>query len=174
MKLKFYLILLSIFLSSCTQNIVKIKNEKAGKLVATHYLKQSGIKKIPIDEETPPQSPYMQMLEDASGNRILTVFNEYQYAINIYDYDREIQIGKIKYEKEGPNGIIRLTGGYYFINMDSIYVYNSNMPEVVLTDSTGKVKQRISLLIDEREDWPYYFPQYSFKTVNPILKSETN
>ena len=169
MKLKFYLILFSMFLFSCTQNVVRNKNEKAGKLVATHYLVQCGIKKIPIDDDTPPMPLSTQMIEDAVGNRILTTLNTYKNAIYFYDYESERQIRKICYEKEGPNGIPRFVG-YYIINMDSIYVYNNMMPEAVLTDSSGIVKQRISLWNEKRQDSPLYFPQYSFSTIIPFMR----
>jgi hypothetical protein len=155
-------------LFSCTP-IANIKNEKAGQLTATHQLVESSEKKVLLDNESAPKPPYMQMIKSADGGQVLTFLNPYKNAIYFYDYENIAYVGRIEYEKEGPNGILSPTG-YYVQNMDSIYVYNMPMTEVVLTDSTGIVKQRISLRGDERKDWYSYFPQYILSTSINFIK----
>ena len=167
MNSKYCFILLSLLLFSCTRTI-SVKNEKKGKLTATHYLVQSGVKRILLDYETAPKPPYMQMIEGANGEQILTFLNPHKNAIYFYDYDKGIQLGRTIYEKEGPNGILRMTA-YYIHNMDSIYVQNMPMIELALTDNAGNVKHRISLR-DNRTDWYNYLPQYILYTVIPIIK----
>ena len=171
-KIKYYLIFLCVVFFSCT-NTMSVKNEKKGKLTANYQLVASNEKRILLDYETAPQPPYMQMIEGYSGKQILTLLNPYKNAIYFYDYENAVFTGKVEYEKEGPNGIIRLAG-YYIENMDSIYVFCWSTRQLVLTDSTGLVKQRISL-IDNREitsDWAYYYPQYEFTMVNPLIKKQ--
>ena len=171
MKSRIYLIIFSMAFFSCTHSTIVIKNKMKGQLVATHYLVPAGEKKILLDEETAPQSPYMQMIADSTGARILTLLNPYKNAIYYYDYEKEIFLGKTGYDKEGPNGIMRLAG-YYIKNMDSIYVYNRQMIEVALTDSAGRVKHRIPLIDNSRQDWTLFFAQYILNTVIPIFDTQ--
>jgi len=171
MKSNYFLLYLSIFFFSCT-NSIRMKNEEKGKLQANYQLIISSEKRILLDYETAPQPPYMQMIQGSDGEYILTLLNPYMNAIYFYDYEKTEYKGKIEYAKEGPNGI-QSFAGYYIKNMDSIYVYNRYMAELVLTDRTGQVKQRISLRgnrIDE--DWSFYFPQYNFITANPLIEKK--
>ena len=163
----YYLIFIFIF-AGCTHT-VSIKNEKRGKLVATHRLVQEGEKVFLLDYETAPKPPFMQMIYSTTGGRILTFLNPHKNSIYFYDYDREIQIGETVYEKEGPNGILRPTG-YYVKNMDSIYVYDMQKTELALTDSAGKVKQRISLRGGRGKDWSLYVPHYFLNSVIPFIQ----
>ena len=171
MKTKFYYyIILVILFWGCTHT-VSIKNEREGKLTANYQLVVGSEKKILLDYDTAPKPPYMQMIKGELGEQILTFLNPYKYAIYFYNYENGELIRKIEYEKEGPNGILRLEG-YYIKNMDSIYVF-SGMVELALTDSTGHVKQRISLR-DNRTDreWARYYPQYFLSTVNPLIETQ--
>ena len=110
----------------------------------------------------------MELIEDPSGERILTLLNPYKNAIYFYNYTAESYTGRIIYEREGPNAVLRLAG-YHIKSMDSIYVYNRPLVEIALTDSSGHVKKRIALHSD-KPNWPYYYPQYEFSTVNPIME----
>ena len=167
-ELKIFFLLFSLIFVSCADS-VKIKNIKEGKLIPTHYLAQSGEKKIHLDYETAPNPPYMQIIDDVSGSRILSFLNPYKNSIYFYDYEQGIQIGKVVYDRQGPNGIPRIAG-YYIKNMDSIYLYNRPI-EIAMCDSAGLIKKRISLN-DNRKDaeWSRYYPQYEFCTVNPMLE----
>ena len=170
MKIKYSLVFSFLLLFSCTNNsTIGIKNEKKGKLIASHYLTPSATKRILIDYETAPQPRYIQMIEDDSKIRILTFYNEHNNSIYYYDYETGTHIGKTDYDKEGPNGILSILG-YYIHNKDSIYVYNQPINEIALTDSSGKVNQRISLKGDNRDGWYDYYPQYYFSTSVPIIK----
>lgn len=169
MNTKYNFIFYSIMMLSCTHTVT-VNNEKRGELTATYHLVVNDEKRILLDNETAPCSPYIQMIEDTTGTRLLTFLNPYKNSIYYYDYEKEFIIGRINYEKEGPNGILWPTG-YYIKNMDSIYVYNRRMLEIALTDSAGRVKRRISLRDDQQGDiWTLYFPQYLFNTVIPIIE----
>ena len=112
----------------------------------------------------------MQMIKGESGEQILTFLNQYENAIYFYDYEKGILVNKIEYEKEGPDGILS-PAGYFIKNMDSIYAYNKARIEVALTNSSGHIKQRISLNDNSSGyEWALYFPQYLFLTVNPLFE----
>jgi len=165
-------IVLFLILVSCTNNIVTVENEKFGTLTATYDLEIVNEKKIPIDDETAPNPIYMQFITDSIGDRYLTFLNRRNNTILLYDYNTASYITKITYDREGPNGVLGIAG-YYIKNMDSIYLYNRPMIELVLADSTGKVKDKISLK-GEQEDWYLYNPQYEFNTVCPIIEISNN
>ncbi|MDR2909952.1 MAG: DUF4221 domain-containing protein [Bacteroidales bacterium] len=163
-------VLLSMALFSCNP-IASIKNEKEGKLTATHQLVESSEKNILLDNESAPKPPYMQMIKSAEGEQILTFLNPYKNAIFFYDYENGILVDKIEYEKEGPDGILS-PAGYFIKSMDSVYVYNKARFELALTDSLGHVKQRISLIGNSSGyEWTMYYPQYFFYTVNPLFEA---
>jgi hypothetical protein len=109
----------------------------------------------------------MQMYEDASGVRMLTFLNPYKHAIYFYDYEKNLYVDNISYEKEGSDAILG-PSGYYIQNMDSIYVFNKPLLEVMLTDSSGHVKSRIPLWSDDFY-WQITHPVYNFSTVNPLF-----
>ncbi|MDR0572692.1 MAG: DUF4221 domain-containing protein [Tannerella sp.] len=167
----FYITIFTFLLMSCRNYTIDIKNEQAGKLSATYQLVIHGEKKIPLDNETAPNPPYMQIYTDAFGIQILSFLNPYRNTIYLYNYAEGTFIRSISYEREGPNGILH-PAGYYIKNMDSIYVYNMMMPELVLTDSASRVKQRSSLIPDHSDQnlWTVYYPQYMPCTVIPMME----
>jgi len=147
---------------------VSNENEQEGKLKSTQDLVLICKKKILIDDETAPKSPYMQIYRDSLGKTMLTFLNAYNNSIYIFDYQSGTFIKKISYKKEGPNGILGMAG-YYIKNLDSIYVYNRPLVELDLTDNIGYIKNRISLRGKDVK-WALSYPQYFFNTVCPIFE----
>lgn len=158
--------------ASCTLTIKSIKNENKGKLIANYQLVVSGEKKFLLDDYSAPKPPFMQIIKGESGEQIITFLNIYKNGIYFYNYENGVFIKTIEYEREGPDGILAFAG-YYIKNMDSIYVYNKAKIELLLTDSSGHIKQRISLKDNRDADytWAMYFPQYEFSTVNPLFEA---
>jgi hypothetical protein len=140
--------------------------KKKGNLTAICQLVVDGEKNIYLDNETAPRPPYIQMINDS----ILTFLNPYNNSIYFYDYDNKSFLQKITYEKEGPDAVYYPTG-YYIKNMDSIYIYLKSLIAVVLTDSSGKVKEHIPLKNNDPY-WPLYFPQYLLYTAVPIVETQ--
>lgn len=163
-------IALSFILVSCSKSTVKVINDKYGFLTSTYELVETTEKKIALDDLTAPGSVYMQMISGPEGSRYLSLLNKYNNSIYIFDYNTTEFVTNISYDREGANGVLSV-GGYYIKNMDSIYLYNRPMIELVLADSAGQVKNRISLKGLE-ENWYDYLPQYDFKTVCPIIERE--
>ena len=171
MNIKICIVLLLIFVS-CTNNIVTVENEKFGTLTAICELELVNEKKIALDDVTATNPAYMQFVTDSFEGSYLTLLNKYNNSIYLYDYNTGNYVTKFVYEREGSNGILGVAG-YYIKNMDSIYLYNRPMVELVLADSTGRVKDKISLK-GEQEDWPFHYPQYDFKTICPIIEKSNN
>lgn len=143
-----------------------------GQLVSTHELIMGDEKKIALDSVTATKAPFVQIYTDQIGNRYLTLLNPYSNSIYFFDYNNSSYKGKIDYAREGANAILSVAG-YYIINMDSIYIYNRPPVEMVLTDSSGYVKNRIALHTTEK-GWSMYYPQYIFNSVNPFIKESNN
>jgi hypothetical protein len=164
-----YIFLIFILLtSSCTRQTIRVVNENKGKLIATHELVIDGEKKFYLDSVTAPFPPYIQMITDSTGSNLLTFLNPYNNSIYFYNYTGTNYINRIQYYREGANAILK-PAGYYIHNMDSIYIYNMPMTEIVLSNGDGAVKNRISLRSNDPE-WPLYLPQYLLSTVNPIYE----
>lgn len=164
----FYIIFIFSVFSSCSQSVVLCENRLENKLQSTHSLVVSSDKSIILDDFTASKSPYMQLYDDSLGVKMLTLLNPYNNSVYFFDYVSGAFIKKISYEKEGPNAILSIAG-YYIKNMDSIYVYNRPLVEVVLTNAIGHVKKRLSLQ-GHGPDWAKSYPQYAFSTVCPILE----
>jgi hypothetical protein len=142
-----------------------------GKLLAVKKLVMSSEIKFELDSETATRPSYMQLVEDSSGMRMLTLLNSHNNSIYFFDYIKGTYIKKVTYEREGPNGILRLMG-YYIKNVDSIYVYNGPMPEVDLTNTAGYVKKRTQLRGENPDGylWSLYYPQYTLSAVIPFIE----
>ena len=162
----FYLLSFFLVISSCTHNTIRVVNEKKGKLTATHKLTISGEKKFYLDSVTAPFPPYIQLIEDSLDNELLTFLNPYNHSIYFYNYTDTNYINRIQYNREGANAILK-PAGYYIHNVDSIYIYNMPMTEIVLSNGTGTVSNKISLRSNDPK-WPLYLPQYLLSTTNPI------
>lgn len=160
-------------LVSCTKHTVSIENERKGMMKSNFFLQEVNQKKFYLDSVTAPKPIYSQLYENKSGNRILTLLNQYNNSIYFYDYDKSNSIKRVHFEKEGANGILKPLG-YYIKNMDSIYVYDMVKIEIVLSDSSGVCKQRFPLKTSIDTQWSLYKPQYYFTTVNPIIEKNDN
>lgn len=162
------LLLVSVLIVSCSSHhIVRIENEQKGNLTSIYELFISDSVQYCLDIETAPKSSYMQIYED-SLNTYLTLLNSYNNSIYLYDNRNQKLVKRISYDKEGANGILGM-GGYYIKNMDSIYIYNRPLLEILLTDSTGKVKEHISLRSLDA-DWINTYPQYDLSSACPIFE----
>lgn len=157
-----------VILSSCSYSIVSLRNERAGELNATCTLDISGEKKFSLDDYTAPKSPYMQIYCDSAGRRQLALLNSYRNSIYFYDYGTGDFIKEIRFEKEGPDGVLGLNG-FYVKNADSIYIYSKPKIELLLGDCKGHVKRRWSLM-GKGKDWYLLMPQYLPGTTCPIIE----
>lgn len=156
-----------VCLTGCS-DLKRVKNQNVGKLEATQELVKVGTKKFRLDTETKNRPPYSQVYQGKAGEEILTFLNPRKNAIYFYRYADTTYLSQIAFEREGGNAILGASG-YFVKNLDSIYVMNRPMMEVVLADSTGKVRSRIPLLENMRDaKWPLYYPQYILSAVAPM------
>lgn len=164
------LLFISFCLVSCSsRHIIQIENEQKGKLNSIYELVISDSILYCLDDETASKSLYMQLYRD-SLNEYLTLLNSYNNSIYVFDASSQEYIKRITFDKEGPNAVLNI-GGFYIKNMDSIYIYNRPLVEILLADSTGKVREHIHLK-QTNTDWTNNYPQYDFTTSCPIYEKQ--
>jgi hypothetical protein len=160
---------------SCTNNVAHIKNVNQGKMKGTYSLAVNGEKKFLLDDNTATKPPYIQLIED-SGKRILSFYNPYKNAIYFFDYETTEYYKNISYYRQGPNAISRI-GAYFAVTSDSIYILDSHLMRINLSNNSGIIKQKYPLIpsFDPKSrdySWALYYPQYTIQTFNPIIKYE--
>jgi len=169
-RLFFTCVILSV-LVACSSNRVKVKNEKRGRLHPVMKLEEEMEKKMLLDSVSAPKPQSTQIFQDSTGVRHFTFINRYDNSIYFYNYETLKFERKIKWERLGSNGI-RKSDGYYIKSMDSIFVYNLVVNEIVLTNHKSKILKRISLKgKGDNKTWYLYYPQYYPKTVTPLIEA---
>ena len=123
-----------------------------------------------LDSETVQTTEYLQLFK--SGEEIIFSFvNEYDNSIVLYDYATGENMRKIKFEREGANGINSVTS-YLIINEDSIYLYDRTTHLLSLANdrSIVKDKQRINIVRCLKGDSIFAPSELFPRTNSPILK----
>jgi hypothetical protein len=169
MKIKLIFIFILLLTVACTNKKVEIKNGKKGLLKTTYHLELTATKEMSLDSITAPKVQYSQIYTDSDGKRYFTFLNDYNNSIYFYDYTTLKFTKAIQFEK-GTKGIIN-PKGFYIKNMDSIFVYNKPLVEIVLANHRGEILKRISLNNNGiQKDWSLLYPQYYLETVNPFME----
>ncbi len=123
-----------------------------------------------LDSETFQTTEYLQLFK--SGEEIIFSFvNEYDNSIVLYDYATGENMRKIKFEREGANGINSVTS-YLIINEDSIYLYDRTTHLLSLANdrSIVKDKKRINIVRCLKGDSIFAPSELFPRTNSPILK----
>jgi hypothetical protein len=170
--MKFAIIYFAVFfLICCKTNTIKLKNEKQGYLKASVELEVNGVKKFRLDDSTATRPGYTQLFKTSDGNLYFTFINNFNNSIYFYDYNTQEYAKKISWKKNGPKGV-KLLKGYHIKSLDSIYLYNKNSIEILLTNDKGNILNKISLRGNRNDlKWVFKYPQYSPQTVMPFIET---
>lgn len=123
-----------------------------------------------LDSETVQTTEYLQLFK--SGEEIIFSFvNEYDNSIVLYDYATGENMRKIKFEREGANGINSVTS-YLIINEDSYNLYDRTTHLLSLANdrSIVKDKKRINIVRCLKGDSIFAPSELFPRTNSPILK----
>ena len=163
-----YVIIISLIISCNTGTGIEVKNKQRGTLKAVKKLEVTTDKKFPLDSLSAPRPPYIQMYNDANGNEYLAMLSGYSKNIFIYNYDSaNTPVNQI------PISTIQLPLAFHIKNMDSIYVYDDKMMEMVLLNNKSQAVSKASLINNANMkdlSWTYKYPQYVPHTVNAIIE----
>jgi hypothetical protein len=160
--------LMQILIISCQEGVINREQKKH-----TNHCKLivHGIKEFPLDEESTYLTNYIQLIDnDISFN--FSFVNSYNNSIYFYDYESSSFIKKIKYEKEGPDGVMNVQG-FLYMNEDSIFIYSYNLQTLFLTDAKSKVLDKFKLY-ETPDSWDIILPSPYVQTMTPILKHNHN
>lgn len=158
-------------LTSCSNDVIEMRNEKMKRLKATVMLRISEEKKFVLDDNSAPKPQYIQLFEKPGKLRYFTFLNEYNNSIYIYDYLTGNFVRKITFNKKG-NDAIQIMTGYCIKSLDSIYIYDKYLNQVIISNENTKVLKRISLKGDGNDKkWFLKYPQYLPKTVSPFIET---
>lgn len=165
-----YAIIICCLISCNNSAAFEVKNDKHGSLKAAKKLEQNGDKKFSLDSLSAPRPPYIQLYNDASGNEYLAMLSGYSKNIFIYNYDSANNpVNQI------PISTVQMPLAFHIRNMDSIYVYNDKMMEMVLLNNRSEIVSKISLINNENMkdlSWTTRYPQYVPHGVNAIIEHE--
>lgn len=115
-----FVVLLGIVVGSCQQDKKTVIHR-----TDDYTLVAKEDKCFPLDSETVQLSDYLQLIY-MDGKLVFSFINNYDNSIVLYDYGTVKNMGKIKFEQEGSNGVGSITS-YLFLNKDSIYLYDSTL-----------------------------------------------
>jgi hypothetical protein len=106
----------------------------------------SGEEAYPLDNSSTfrPTAVYTYNVE--SETSFLIVDNEQLGRIDIYNSKTKQLHKRIQLTGEGPNGIKYRPSGYFFHNMDSIFLFFNVTQELYLIDSGGVIKNKMGPL----------------------------
>ncbi|GHT87681.1 hypothetical protein FACS189474_1110 [Bacteroidia bacterium] len=140
MKKYLLYLVLYIFVLSCKEN-----NDRLGsnQVSYDYELVDNGkFLSYALDNNTKYQFMALFPYTDNNGKEYLTFMNSID-EILFYDLKNEDFLFKIKTEKEGPNGIIGLSG-YHVEDFENIYLTSVMTQGIIKIDTTGKIIQKIN------------------------------
>lgn len=160
-----FVVLLGIVVGSCQQDKKTVIHR-----TDDYTLVAKEDKCFPLDSETVQLSDYLQLIY-MDGKLVFSFINNYDNSIVLYDYGTVKNMGKIKFEQEGSNGVGSITS-YLFLNKDSIYLYDRMARYLYLTNDSSHVKDKKRIDIVRRLKGDSIFaPSELFpRTNSPILK----
>lgn len=104
---------------------------------------------LPVDPLSDLVS-YMSQPVRVNGNNQLSMFSYNEHALLFYDLQSKEITSKIKYERQGPNGLsnMKYVGNFNYINQDTIVFFNQQQNRIFLSDSDGNIFKRTTIRND--------------------------
>ncbi|MBT0811574.1 DUF4221 family protein [Litoribacter ruber] len=107
-------------------------------------------KKISLElDETTPNFSMGLGYHEVDGKEWVYNINWEKNSLQAYDAASGKMTRNLVFEKEGPEGAGELFG-FYVHNPDSIFLFSQRNPVIVLTDTSGKIKEKIQYDVPDR------------------------
>ncbi len=120
---------------------------------------------IPIDNNTSNTSDGLTYFSNPS---LLFNLNWGQNSIQIFDLNKNKKIKELKFNYEGPDGVLDIMG-IYVHSLDSIFLFNQLISQITLIDTSGIIKNKINY--QTPDNYSPAFIHNAYFTSAPILKS---
>jgi hypothetical protein len=131
-------------------------------------LSESGeILRLPLDTATSNISDGLQFFQ--GENPLLFSLNWMENSIQIYDLTQQRKIKDLKFDYEGPNGVLDIMG-IYVHSLDSIFLFNQLVSQITLIDSSGTIKSKITYEVPDQYS-PAFIHNAYFQS-KPILNGK--
>lgn len=121
---------------------------------------------LPVDVNTSNISDGLYYFADKN---LLFSLNWLENGIKIYDLNQKSLIKSLKFDFEGPNGVLDIMG-FYVHNLDSIFLFNQLESQITVIDSSGKVNGKINYYAPDQYS-PAFIHNAYFQSP-PLLKGE--
>jgi hypothetical protein len=121
---------------------------------------------LPLDEGT---SNVSMGLEYFDGEKpLLFSSNMNTNSLQIYALDAQSLLKEIRFEREGDQGVE--VGHFHVQSLDSIFIFPEMRPFVILTDTSGTIKNRVR--IELPEGYPMIFVHNSYYVSPPVVNGK--
>ena len=135
---------------------------------SSFQLAESGeIIRLPLDTATANISDGLQFFPGETP--LLFNLNWMENSIQMYDLIQKKKIKELKFDYEGPNGVLDIMG-IYVHNLDSIFLFNQLVGQITLIDTAGTIKSKITYETPEQYS-PAFIHNGYFKSP-PILNGK--
>lgn len=141
--------------------------EKAPSSSAAWSLEPSGEKiQLALDDSTSNVSVGLEYFESAKP--LLFNVNWNANSLQVFDLLSQTLEKEIAFEREGDQGA-RL-GHFHVHNLDSIFLFPERSPFIILTDTSGLIKNRLRIKLPE--GYPMIFVHNSYYLSPPIIQGK--
>lgn len=104
---------------------------------------------LPVDPAADLVS-YMSQPLQVNTNNELAMFSYNEHALIFYDLESKEVKRKIKYQRQGPNGLsnMKYAGSFNHVNRDTIIFFSNQQNRAFLSDSNGNIYKRVTIKSD--------------------------
>lgn len=153
---KIWLPIIILFLLDCS-------NDSEKKEIKFELVK--GILTFAISEQTSNISNGLQGYSFDKKDYLFSI-NWLNNGLQLYDVGKEELIKEIRFHEQGPNGVGKIFG-FYVHNFDSIFLFTQRNSEIILTDTSGIIKNKISY--DPQVGFTNAFVHNSYFISEPVI-----
>lgn len=139
--------------------------EKEPAVPISWTLEPSGEKiAFPLDDQTPNISVGLEYFQ--GENALLFNSNWNTNSLQIYDANAQILLKEIQWEREGDQGV--QVSHFHVQSLDSIFIFPERRPFIILTDTSGMIKNRLRFSLPD--GYAMIFPHNSYYVTAPQIR----
>ena len=161
------IIIIVISLDSCHNKQGNIINKERNKHRNNYKIEKIMIKEFILDDETSYMIDYFQFIDDKKET--LAFINSYNNSLYFFNYTNFKFLKKIKYDKEGQNGVSK-TQAFLYLNDDSIFTYSYDSQTLYLTNNNSVVLDKYKLYEEPELMSQLIYPSPYISTSTPLRK----